>query len=177
MHAVCPFRSLLAGIEDIETEKWRQYVKDESFVMVRTFALLGVLFSGFLVWLIVSADAGRTNPLFELAHALPYGDKLGHMLLFGTLTLFANVGSNFRRVSLGRLSLGRQSCLGVRPYLGALVVAIVVIIEECSQQYFPSRTFDGYDLMADGVGILLFSLVSLYLEKRISTGNETSNRN
>ncbi len=140
--------------------------------MVRTFALLGVLFSGFLGWLIVSADAGRTNPLFELAHALPYGDKLGHMLLFGTLTLFANVGSNFRRVSFGR-----QSCWGVRPYLGALVVAIVVIIEECSQQYFPSRTFDGYDLMADGVGILLFSLVSLYLEKRFSTGKEITSRN
>ncbi|MCG9747640.1 VanZ family protein [Shewanella sp. Isolate8] len=135
--------------------------------MVRTFALLGVLFSGFLVWLIVSADAGRSNPLFELAHSIPYGDKLGHMILFGTLTLFANVGSHFRRVSLGK----------VRPYLGAVVVAIVVIIEECSQQYFPSRTFDGYDLLADGVGIMLFSMVSLYLEKRFSTGNESSSRN
>ncbi|QYJ90747.1 trypsin [Shewanella halotolerans] len=147
-------------------------------MMVRTFALLGVLFSGFLVWLIVSADAGRTNPLFELAHAIPFGDKLGHMLLFGTLTLFAVVGSNFRRVSFGRLSLGRLSLgpLEVRPYLGAVVVAIVVIIEECSQQYFPSRSFDGYDLVADGVGILLFSLMSLYLEKRLSTGNETSRR-
>lgn len=132
--------------------------------MVRTFALLGVLFSGFLVWLIVSADAGRSNPLFELAHSIPYGDKLGHMILFGTLTLFANVGSHFRRVSLGK----------VRPYLGAVVVAIVVIIEECSQQYFPSRTFDGYDLLADGVGIMLFSLLSLYLEKRFFTSNEST---
>ena len=132
--------------------------------MVRTFALLGVLFSGFLVWLIVSADAGRSNPLFELAHSIPYGDKLGHMILFGTLTLFANVGSHFRRVSLGK----------VRPYLGAVVVAIVVIIEECSQQYFPSRTFDGYDLLADGLGIMLFSLLSLYLEKRFFTSNEST---
>ncbi|MCG9722324.1 VanZ family protein [Shewanella sp. Isolate7] len=132
--------------------------------MVRTFALLGVLFSGFLVWLIVSADAGRSNPLFELAHSIPYGDKLGHMILFGTLTLFANVGSHFRRVSLGK----------VRPYLGAVVVAIVVIIEECSQQYFPSRTFDGYDLLADGVGIMLFSLLSLYLEMRFFTSNEST---
>ncbi|CAM3948453.1 VanZ family protein [Shewanella aquimarina] len=132
--------------------------------MVRTFALLGVLFSGFLVWLIVSADAGRSNPLFELAHSIPYGDKLGHMILFGTLTLFANVGSRFRRVSLGK----------VRPYLGAVVVTIVVIIEECSQQYFPSRTFDGYDLLADGVGIMLFSLLSLYLEKRFFTSNEST---
>ncbi|WP_219822477.1 trypsin [Shewanella insulae] len=151
-------------------------------MLVRSFALLGALFAGFLVWLIVSADAGRSNPLFELARALPYGDKLGHMILFGTLTLFAVVGSNFRRVSFGRLSLGRfslgqQSCWGMRPYLGALVVAIVVIIEECSQHYFPSRTFDGYDLLADGVGIMLFSLLSHYLEKRFSTGNESSSRN
>ncbi|MCG9713458.1 VanZ family protein [Shewanella insulae] len=139
---------------------------------MRSFALLGALFAGFLVWLIVSADAGRSNLLFELARALPYGDKLGHMILFGTLTLFAVVGSNFRRVSFGR-----QSCWGMRPYLGALVVAIVVIIEECSQHYFPSRTFDGYDLLADGVGIMLFSLLSLYLEKRFSTGNESSSCN
>lgn len=122
--------------------------------MVRLFAGLSVLFSLFLGWIIYSADTGQPNLFFDFIKQVPYGDKLGHLLLFGTLTLLVNLGTNFRRVPLGNFS----------PYLGAIAVAVIVVIEECSQAYFPQRTFDLFDLLADAVGILIFSRLSYQIE-------------
>ncbi len=125
-------------------------------MIVRVFALLGIVFSCFLVWIIFSADIGRGSIFFELVRLIPYGDKVGHFILFGILTLLVNVGSSFKRFSL----------FHYRPYLGSLIVAVVVFLEECSQLYFPNRTFDFYDLLADCVGIVIFSGLTLVLEKR-----------
>ncbi|GIU44220.1 hypothetical protein BEL05_06785 [Shewanella colwelliana] len=122
--------------------------------MVRLFAGLSVLFSLFLGWIIFSADTGQSNLFFELIRHVPYGDKWGHLLLFGTLTLLVTLGTNFKRVRLG----------GFSPYLGAIAVAVIVLIEECSQAYFPQRTFDLFDLLADAIGILMFSWLSYLIE-------------
>lgn len=122
--------------------------------MVRLFGALSALFSLFLGWIIFSADTGQTNLFFDLVKRVPYGDKWGHLLLFGTLTLLVILGTNFKRVSLG----------GLKPYSGAVAVAVIVFIEECSQAYFPQRTFDLFDLLADTFGILLFSWFSYLIE-------------
>ncbi len=124
--------------------------------MVRVFTLLGILFSCLLIWIIFSADTGRGSIFFELVRLVPYGDKVGYFFLFGILTLLVNVGSGFKRFSLCSL----------RPYLGSMIVAVVVLLEECSQLYFPNRTFDFYDLLADSIGIIVFSGLTLVLEKR-----------
>jgi len=41
--------------------------------------------------------------------------------------------------------------------LGAIIVLSFAIIEEFSQIYITSRTFDLYDILADIVGVILFS--------------------
>ncbi len=127
--------------------------------MVKLFAGLSVLFSLFLGWIIFSASTGQSNLFFELVKRVPYGDKWGHLLLFGTLTFLVNLGTNFRRVYLG----------GFRPYLGAIAVAVFVFIEECSQAYLPQRTFDLFDLFADALGIFLFSWLSYLIEMKTKT--------
>jgi len=43
--------------------------------------------------------------------------------------------------------------------VGALAVLAFAILEELSQYFFPNRTLDGYDLLADVVGVILFSLI------------------
>jgi len=42
--------------------------------------------------------------------------------------------------------------------LGSLIILIFATLEECSQYYIPSRTFDLWDLGADFVGVVLFSI-------------------
>ncbi len=115
--------------------------------MVRVFAILGMLFSCLLVWIIFSADTGRGSIFFELVRVVPYGDKVGHFILFGILTLLVNVGSGFKRVLL----------FNCRPYLGALIIAVVVLLEECSQLYFPNRTFDFFSFIFVWLNSYLFS--------------------
>jgi len=49
--------------------------------------------------------------------------------------------------------------LGFNMQLGAIIVLVFATIEEISQYWIPSRTFDLGDLLADFVGVVLFSLI------------------
>ncbi len=75
--------------------------------------------------------------------AIPYGDKLGHATLYGVMAMLLNYGLSYRKIK------GLQ--------LGAVLVLTFAILEEFSQIYIPSRTFDLYDILADIVGVLIFS--------------------
>lgn len=87
---------------------------------------------------------------FELVRLIPYGDKAGHMLLFGFLTLFANVATSF-----GSIRIGKVHC-----YWGTIVVIVFVAVEELSQALIPTRTLDAADFAADMIGILVFTIIS-----------------
>lgn len=118
-------------------------------------------FFTFIVWMIYTANIGGHSVFFELVGAIPYGDKLGHMLLFGLLTLCANFTLSFTILKL-RLW---PSHYKPRLYKGTLLVTLFVLIEEGTQYYIPTRTFDLYDLLADAIGIGLFTYIS-YLSSR-----------
>jgi VanZ family protein len=113
-------------------------------------------FSAFIIWAIYQANTGSSNPVFELVGSLPYGDKIGHLSLFGMLTLMFNLTSRCRTFSLGRINL----------YYGTAIVSIFVLLEELSQGLIPTRTLDIMDLAADSIGITLFSLLSYVIAKR-----------
>ena len=113
-------------------------------------ALIAGAFLGFIIWIIYLANTGGTSIFFELIKHIPYGDKVGHCLLFGTLTFLANITLKFKTIKLGRFSV----------YIGSCLVAVFVLGEEISQGFIPSRTLDIADLMADGVGIGLFSYLT-----------------
>jgi VanZ family protein len=75
-------------------------------------------------------------------------DKVGHLLLFGGLSLFAVA------------FFGRARWPAVVGVLGALSAC-----EEASQAFFPARTLDAADLAANLVGIALGAYVALRLTR------------
>jgi polysaccharide biosynthesis protein VpsQ len=112
--------------------------------MHRVIQAIAVCFFLFILWIIYLANTGGKSIFFELVGSVPYGDKLGHIGLFGCLTLLAILGSKFRTFSCGKIDI----------YYGAVVVIIFVLVEEISQAYLPSRTFEFVDLIADSIGII-----------------------
>jgi len=104
------------------------------------------IFIGFIIYL---ADTADHNFAFRLIGHIPYGDKLMHGLLYGIMALLLNYGLKFKAYKF----------LGFNMQLGAIIVLVFATIEEISQYWIPSRTFDLGDLLADFVGVVLFSLI------------------
>ncbi len=126
--------------------------------MSRAVSLITLSYGLFIGWVIYLANTGQSSVFFQLVRAVPYGDKLGHLFLFGFLTLGLNVVLKYRVFKIKQRGI----------YLGSTIVGIVVLLEELSQYFLPSRTFDVIDLGADITGILLFSIISYILSRRIS---------
>jgi polysaccharide biosynthesis protein VpsQ len=106
------------------------------------------VFFGFILWIIYEADRGADNIFMNAADSIPYGDKLGHVWLYGGLALLLNLLLN-RRVVLIK---------SMRLQLGSVLVFGFAAAEELSQGFFATRSLDGWDLLADllGVGIAAF---------------------
>ena len=104
------------------------------------------IFIGFIIDL---ADTADHNFAFRLIGHIPYGDKVMHGLLYGIMALLLSYGLKFKAYKF----------LGFNMQLGAIIVLVFATIEEISQYWIPSRTFDLGDLLADFVGVVLFSLI------------------
>lgn len=115
-------------------------------------------------WIIISADGGKL-PLFITAlYAFPYGDKVGHFLIMGALTLAANLIASGRRVNVRSTPM----------LLGTLLVFIGVTIEEFSQIFFQNRTFSLVDLGFSYLGILTADLAVRLILKSVKHEDATS---
>lgn len=123
--------------------------------MYKLITAISVIFFVFILWIIYLANTGANSIFFDFIHAIPYGDKLGHIGLFGFLTLTAIIAFKFRSVTCGALRL----------YSGAALVITFVILEEISQAFIPSRTFDLTDLAADAVGIVSAMVIAFLINK------------
>lgn len=110
-----------------------------------------ILFAFFILLIIVLADLGKLDSV-AFIHRIPYGDKAGHFILYGILTLLLEVtlirSLPHRSPGLVILSVG-------------LLLALLIGLEEFSQQYFSKRTFDLVDLWFSYLGVILFSLIAL----------------
>ncbi len=126
--------------------------------MSRAVSLITLSYGLFIGWVIYLANTGQSSIFFQLVRAVPYGDKLGHLFLFGFLTLGLNVVLNYKTFNLKQRGI----------YYGSTIVGTVVLLEELSQYFLPNRTFDVSDLGADITGIFLFSVISNMLSRRIS---------
>lgn len=112
---------------------------------------LAILFALFIALIIILADAGKLGVL-GFINQIPYGDKAGHFLLFGILTLLLNL--IFIR------SLPNRDPKLVAVSIG-LILALLIGAEEYSQQFFNSRTFSLLDLAFSYLGVIFFSWVAL----------------
>lgn len=118
---------------------------------------LAVLFALLIVLIIVLADLGALPWFLEVWNDYPYGDKAGHFVLYGLLTLFVDLAF-FR-------SFRSQSPKRVAVMIG-LVLALLIGLEEFSQQFIAERTFSLLDLAAGYLGVIFFSWLALRIEAR-----------
>ncbi|HEX8772375.1 MAG TPA: VanZ family protein [Pyrinomonadaceae bacterium] len=102
------------------------------------------------------ADQKRFQPLFRRVRELPYGDKLGHLILMGTLSFLLNMALSCRWVRVWKVEILK----------GSLIVAVIVTLEEFSQIFVKYRTFDLGDLFFDYVGIFFFGMLAYLLTRR-----------
>lgn len=107
---------------------------------------LTILFTLFILLAIVLADMGKLGAVFITQ--IPYADKFGHFILYGILALLVN------------LTLFRSLPLRSRKWVAvvsSLTLALLIGLEEFSQQYFANRTFSLSDLSASYLGVTIFS--------------------
>lgn len=113
---------------------------------------LALLFTLFIILIIILADAGVLARYVGFAYEFPWGDKAGHFILYGILALLLNL-TLFR-------SWPDQSRHLLAVKLG-FTLALLIGLEEFSQQYFSNRTFDLVDLSFSYMGLLCFSWVAV----------------
>jgi polysaccharide biosynthesis protein VpsQ len=110
-----------------------------------------LLFAIFVAGTIFGSNLGRLGTITHWVNTQPFGDKCGHLILIGFLTYLLNHALDGREINIGRLKL----------LLGCTIVAVVMTIEEISQIWIPSRSFDFVDLSANYLGIAIAGFVWL----------------
>lgn len=116
---------------------------------------LAILFTLFIILIIILADMGKLG-ILGFVNQIPYGDKIGHFVLYGILTLLLDL-------TLLRSLPHRSPKLIV--LLTGSILALVIGLEEFSQQYFANRTFSLLDLAFSYLGVIFFSWVALKIKK------------
>lgn len=111
---------------------------------LRLLPFAATFFFGFILWVIVVSDMGRSNILIDSIRAIPYGDKFGHLGLYAVLALLLSLSLKPRK----------QKYLGLP--LGCALVLMFALFEELSQYFFPStRMLDIQDALANMIGVYL----------------------
>jgi len=108
-----------------------------------------VLWLAFVATIIVFANRGQARAFLGWVNSLPLGDKAGHLFLIGVMAFLLNHALACRVFPIGPLRLLQ----------GGLIIGVVMTLEEFSQLWFSSRTFDLGDLLANFLGVLLAELL------------------
>ena len=116
-----------------------------------------VLFSLFLVTLIVFANMGKLDFLVWVMNRIPFGDKAAHFFLFGFLSFLVNrtamqllPGKNLKRISI----------------IFTLFLLAIFTLEEISQAPLANRDASLADLLINYMGIITFALFAYQMRKR-----------
>lgn len=116
-------------------------------------------FIGFFIWIVILADRADGVPWWAFIDRIPFGDKVGHLGLVGTLSLLCNLA--FTRWKSGRPGFFTRT---------SWVLLILLSLEELSQAFIPHRHLDAFDWLADLAGLALGQWVAMraayYFSKR-----------
>lgn len=127
--------------------------------MTRTRLLAGTtaLFVVAFAFIIVSADARQMPAFIKALYAFPGGDKVGHVVMMGALSLLVNAtvasrGGNVRR----------------RMLIATLILTVFVALEEVSQHFSAGRTMALDDFACSLIGLWLvgFGGVGWWVRRR-----------
>ena len=104
-----------------------------------------VLFTLFILQVILWANTGTMPGALEMIYDFPNGDKVGHFILFGTLSFLVNKTT---------ISMFKRSPKGIILSV-SLILMLLVGFEEWTQQFLPNRTYSWIDLAFSYAGITL----------------------
>ena len=104
----------------------------------------------FFITIVIIADRGEGDHWWGFIHSIPFGDKIGHLGLVGTLSLLCNLAVRPRRVSF------LPSFITVT----SAVLLLVLSLEEISQAFMPQRTCDLFDWFADLAGLAIGQFIA-----------------
>lgn len=121
----------------------------------RLWAILGTLFLGFFLYIIYVADHGTLPFFIRRLYLFPCGDKLGHFVLLGIASFFAN------QVLYPRHFL----VFGKVFFVGTLILSLAITAEEISQMFLANLNFDLIDLSCSYLGIIAGDVVVRKLNK------------
>ena len=128
------------------------------FSSLRLLPFAAIFFFGFILWIIVVSDIGGPNILIDSVRVIPYGDKLGHTMLYAVLALLVNISLKPRK----------QKHLGLP--IGCALVLAFALLEELSQYFFPAtRMLDIQDALADMIGVYLAAWLSIKVQAGLTS--------
>jgi len=120
-------------------------------MMIRTLAIGFILF---IIAMVVIADRGEGGHWWPFLSSIPFGDKVGHVGLSGTLSLLCNLAFPSRR----RCGWMTKT---------TVVLLAIISLEELSQVFIPGRTPDFVDWLADLLGIACGQMLALVMLRRL----------
>ncbi len=114
--------------------------------MKQNLSRVGALaFIAFFITIVIIADRGEGDRWWAFVHEVPFGDKLGHLVLIGTLGLLCNLAIRPRRVLFLPRFVTRTT----------VVLFVLLSFEELAQALLPNRTCDFFDWVADIAGLTI----------------------
>ena len=119
--------------------------------MLFTTLLFVVLFAA----IVITADQGKLPVFISVVYKYPGGDKAGHFILTGILSLLVI-----------RLVLARNPAASWRlAVLTGLMVAVLAALEEYSQRFSPYRHASWADLASSLAGVAVFGTIGWLLAR------------
>jgi polysaccharide biosynthesis protein VpsQ len=107
--------------------------------------IAALAFGLFIITAVVIANRGESDSWWPFIHHIPYGDKLGHIGLFGALSFLCNLAlPGFRVRFLPRFITATSFSL-----------LVLISLEEISHAFLPTRSCDIFDWLADLVGLAI----------------------
>lgn len=106
--------------------------------------------------IILVADTKSTSYVLGFVGDIPYGDKIGHFVLFGVLAFLVNFTFGMRNFYFGRFGY----------LVSSLIVMIGITIEEFTQIFMRGRTFSWLDLFCGYAGIVVFGELARVVYRR-----------
>lgn len=95
--------------------------------------------------IILCADKCLIPQYIQNMYNFPGGDKVGHVVLLLLFSLITNLIFYTRKIKIKNNFI----------FMGSIIIFCLITIEEFSQIFIPSRSFDLLDLLCNYLGIIL----------------------
>ena len=117
--------------------------------------ILTISYIFFIIWIVLCANFDWPNPILQSVKKIMFYDKIGHILLLGLLTFMVNWMFNWKTLPILK-----------KKWLGAsVIIFIIATIDEFSQLFINTRSFDLIDLMFNYLGIVIISIAYFQYKK------------